>query len=175
MAQGPSTSTVLDTIWNSSRAMNSITGQHLPAKMSLRIWPILASTGVNLQAETAGGQECVAGSVCTPRQPRGLSETNYGSNAISAKGRWHVSSALHPQNSNSQDNAKCFHLIKWIRKERYQHNILLYKMTILRMIHVPHGYLVPDAYSARHLTVGQEYSAPGGSCFVLRFIYRISP
>lgn len=175
MAQGPSTSTVLDTIWNSSRTMNSITGQHLPAKMSLRIWLILDSTGLNL--ETAG-QECMTVSQClhTPLTKRPLWDY-LQQQCGQCKGTLAFELCPPPaeQQCNSQKYAKSFHLIKLIRKIRYQHNILLYKMTIFKMIPALHGHLIPDAYSARSLTVDQEHSAPGGGCFVLRFIYRISP
>lgn len=69
----------------------------------------------------------------------------------------------------------CFNLTKVTREGTYQRNIWLYKMPILRMIHALHGHLVPDSYSARYLNMDQECSALGGGCFVLRFIYRISP
>lgn len=69
-------------------------------------------------------------------------------------------------------NAEYCNLTKLIRKA-ITNNVLLFKMT--KVTHALHGYLIPDAHFVKYLIIDQEYSAPGGSYFGLRFIYRISP
>lgn len=58
----------------------------------------------------------------------------------------------------------------------YQHTTLLYTMTFLRICTcIRWNIFISHLYSVRYLTMYKEYPVLSGDCFVLRFIYKISP
>lgn len=173
-AQGPSTSTVLDTIWNSSRAhrrhhRTAFPGQNEPVGLTQ---PRLC---FNLRVKTARGQECVAVPcllTLTSQVAWDYLQQQCGQ-CKGMLGTWALT--LHLQELQFTElvrNAEYCNPTKLIRRVLYQHDSLLFKVT--KVTHASHGHLIPDALFARYLTTDQECSAPADGCFGLRFIYSLT-
>lgn len=175
--------------------MESVTGQNwtsqgqstqkpsvhfVPSQSETTVWPSLGPTGLRPEGEGWA-------SFCTP-----CGGTQRPHHALLLTGREAVSTCSRDdevgnESSGSSIASYVSHnwlvskmngfypiICKLIRKVTYQHNILLYKMTILRIYYtcIMWNVFIPNLYLARYLAMYKEYPVSGGDCFVLWFIYK---